>query len=68
MLRSELPLHDHVRSLQRQAWITKQASEDRSRAGKRQVGNDDEGLARPLYERLGFVTAWRFYDFVKPPS
>ena len=24
---------------------------------------DDEGLARPLYERLGFVTAWRFYDF-----
>lgn len=29
---------------------------------------DDEGLARPLYERLGFVTAWRFYDFVKPPS
>ena len=28
---------------------------------------DDEGLARPLYERLGFVTAWRFYDFVRGP-
>ena len=28
---------------------------------------DDEGLARPLYERLGFVTAWRFYDFVRAP-
>ncbi len=25
---------------------------------------DDEGLARPLYERLGFETASRFYDFV----
>ncbi len=29
---------------------------------------DDEGLARPLYERLGFVTAWRYYDFVRTPS
>ena len=48
VLRGELPLHDHVRSLQRQAWITKQASEDRSRAGKRQIGDDDEGLARPV--------------------
>ena len=28
---------------------------------------DDEGLARPLYERLGFATAWRFFNFVKPP-
>ena len=28
---------------------------------------DDEGLARPLYERLGFVTAWRFHDFVRAP-
>jgi len=48
MLRGELPLNDHVRSLQGQAWITKQVSEDRSRAGKRQVGNDDEGFARPV--------------------
>jgi len=29
---------------------------------------DDEGQARPLYERLGFETRWRFYDFVRPPS
>lgn len=29
---------------------------------------DDEGLARPLYERLGFVTVWRFYDFVLAPE
>lgn len=28
---------------------------------------DDEGLARPLYERLGFVTAWRFLNFVRTP-
>lgn len=29
---------------------------------------DDEGLARPLYERLGFATAWRFYNFVRTPA
>jgi ribosomal protein S18 acetylase RimI-like enzyme len=29
---------------------------------------DDEGQARPLYERLGFETAWRFYNFVRVPS
>lgn len=28
---------------------------------------DDEGLARPLYERLGFVSAWRYYSFVREP-
>ena len=29
---------------------------------------DDEGQARPLYERLGFVTRWRFYSFVRVPG
>lgn len=29
---------------------------------------DDEGRARPLYERLGFVTVRRFYDFVRTPA
>lgn len=29
---------------------------------------DDEGRARPLYERLGFETQWRFYDVVRVPS
>jgi hypothetical protein len=48
MFGGEFPLHDHVRSLQWQAWIAKQASEDRSRPGKRQVGDDDERLARPV--------------------
>jgi ribosomal protein S18 acetylase RimI-like enzyme len=28
---------------------------------------DDEGLARPLYERLGFETVWRFMNFVRMP-
>jgi GNAT superfamily N-acetyltransferase len=29
---------------------------------------DDEGRARALYERLGFVTAWRSYSFVRAPT
>jgi ribosomal protein S18 acetylase RimI-like enzyme len=29
---------------------------------------DDEGRARPLYDRLGFETVWRPYCFVKVPS
>lgn len=29
---------------------------------------DDEGRARPLYERLGFTTVWRSYDFVRTPA
>lgn len=29
---------------------------------------DDEGRARRLYERLGFVTAWRPHSFVRLPS
>lgn len=29
---------------------------------------DDEGRARPLYDRLGFETVWRPYCFVLPPS
>jgi len=48
VFRSELPLHDHVRFLQRQAGIAKQAGEDRSRAGKRQIGDHNERLARPV--------------------
>jgi ribosomal protein S18 acetylase RimI-like enzyme len=28
---------------------------------------DDEGRAKPLYERLGFATVWRLYTFTKPP-
>jgi ribosomal protein S18 acetylase RimI-like enzyme len=29
---------------------------------------DDEGQARPLYDRLGFETVWRPYCFVRRPS
>jgi ribosomal protein S18 acetylase RimI-like enzyme len=29
---------------------------------------DDEGLARPLYERLGFRTVWRYHDFLRRPD
>jgi ribosomal protein S18 acetylase RimI-like enzyme len=29
---------------------------------------DDEGQARALYERLGFATVWRPYNFVRTPS
>ena len=29
---------------------------------------DDEGLARALYERLGFATVWRFYGFTRKPA
>ncbi len=47
MFRGELPLHDHVRFPQRQAWVTKQASENRPGTGKRQVGDDHEWLTRP---------------------
>ncbi|MDA0183339.1 GNAT family N-acetyltransferase [Solirubrobacter phytolaccae] len=32
------------------------------------IVTDDEGQARPLYERLGFVTAWRYYNFVRTPA
>ena len=32
------------------------------------IVTDDEGQARPLYERLGFETRWRYHDFVKPPA
>jgi ribosomal protein S18 acetylase RimI-like enzyme len=28
---------------------------------------DDEGLARPLYDRLGFETVWRPHSFVRLP-
>jgi GNAT superfamily N-acetyltransferase len=28
---------------------------------------DDEGRARPLYDRLGFETVWRPYCFIKTP-
>jgi ribosomal protein S18 acetylase RimI-like enzyme len=28
---------------------------------------DDEGLARSLYERLGFETVWRQHAFVRQP-
>jgi hypothetical protein len=28
---------------------------------------DDDGLARALYERLGFGTAWLQHAFVKQP-
>ena len=28
---------------------------------------DDEGKARALYERLGFVTVWRQHAFVRQP-
>jgi ribosomal protein S18 acetylase RimI-like enzyme len=40
-------------------------------AGGREVAwivADDEGRARPLYERLGFVTVWRPYNFVQRPK
>jgi ribosomal protein S18 acetylase RimI-like enzyme len=29
---------------------------------------DDEGLARALYERIGFETVWRPHCFVKQPT
>jgi GNAT superfamily N-acetyltransferase len=29
---------------------------------------DDEGRARPLYERTGFITVWRPYWFVRVPT
>jgi GNAT superfamily N-acetyltransferase len=29
---------------------------------------DDEGRARPLYDRLGFETVWRPYCFIMPPT
>jgi ribosomal protein S18 acetylase RimI-like enzyme len=29
---------------------------------------DDEGRARSLYERLGFVSVWRFFSFVLVPT
>jgi ribosomal protein S18 acetylase RimI-like enzyme len=31
------------------------------------VETDDEGKARALYERLGFVTVWRQHAFVRQP-
>ncbi len=31
------------------------------------VEADDEGKARALYERLGFVTVWRQHAFVRQP-
>jgi cysteine synthase B len=47
VLRGELPLHDHVRAAQRDAWIAEQAGEDRAGACERQVRDDAELLARP---------------------
>jgi hypothetical protein len=49
VLRGELPLHDHVRSLQRQAWITKQPSEDRPRAGNGRLATTTKGSLGQSY-------------------
>jgi ribosomal protein S18 acetylase RimI-like enzyme len=61
----------YVRPAARGRGIGSRLVETALAAGGRDVAwivADDDGLARPLYERLGFVTVWRPHSFVRRPN
>jgi ribosomal protein S18 acetylase RimI-like enzyme len=61
----------YVRAAARGRGIGARLVEAALAAGGRDVAwivADDEGRARLLYERLGFVTVWRPHSFVRPPK